>query len=241
MDKKPLDLETMRLRIGRALYNDTFKDDGGPAWLTIPTDVRAGFVRMVGVMFNALFEEDPTELARFFVDEGLNKEEFDLIVLQARQQGKTFREMQQQNAFVQRSALFTMCEDMLRNMEDMGDSLEGTPEDTDAIAHQLNQYADALAQIKEAADPVKIRENAVLVAGEKGKWPAGDAQVATLEGTQVGPSGILGADGKPMTPSQALRKCRNCGLPMRLVKDAMPRCAPCDEKAGEHRLTEEGK
>ena len=195
---KPLDLETMRLRIGRALYDDTFKEPGGPAWLTIPTDVRQGFVRMVGVMFNALFEEDPTELARFFVDEGLNKEEFDLIVTQARQQGKTFREMQQQNAFVQRSALFTLCQDMLAHARDVIETPPETLGEQDMLNGEVDVYEVALEQIKEAADPVKIRENAVLVADEKGKWPVGDTRVATLEGTQVGPSGILGADGKPM-------------------------------------------
>lgn len=159
-----LDIETLRLRIGRKLYQDTFKDDGGPAWLTLPTEVRDGFVRMVGVMFNELFECDPTELAEFFVDEGLNKEEFDLIITQARQQGKTFRQMQQQNAFVQRSALFTMAEQML---QDLYNIVEDTPQATEPILAQFQQYADALAQIKEAADPKKIRENAKVVTADK--------------------------------------------------------------------------
>ena len=48
---------------------------------------------------------------------------------------------------------------------------------------------------------MRIRENAKLVtASEAGEWSAEGAQVATLEGAQAGPSGILGADGKPMTP-----------------------------------------
>jgi hypothetical protein len=190
MDKKPLDIETLRIRIGRKLYEDTFKENGGPGWLTIPADVRDGFIRMVGVMFNELFEEDPVRLAEFFVDEGLNKEEFDSIIMHARQQGKTFRTMQQQNAFVQRSALFTLCEAML---QDLYNIVEDTPAATEPILAQFGEYAAALEQIKDAADPAKMKAKAMLVtADEVGDWKPGDAQ------SEKPLSGILGADGKPM-------------------------------------------
>ncbi len=159
-----LDLETMRIRIARKLYDDTFKAPGGPAWLTVPKDVRDGFIRMVGVMFNELFEEDPEDLARFFVDEGLNKEEFDMVILQARQQGKTFRVMQQQNAFVQRSALFSLAEQMLGDLNSMAE--EAANKDPCYDGPVLTQYADALEEIKAAADPMKIRESAMLAVSE---------------------------------------------------------------------------
>lgn len=193
MDKKPLDIETLRIRIGRHLYEDTFKEKGGPGWLTIPKDVQDGFIRMVGVMFNELFEQDPVALAEFFVDEGLNKEEFDHVIQQARQQGKTFRTMQQQNAFVQRSALFTLCEAMLADLYNI---VEDTPAATKPVLDQFAEYTAALAQIKEAADPAKIKAKAsIITADEAGDWKAGDAQ------SEKSLSGILGADGKPMVAS----------------------------------------
>jgi hypothetical protein len=199
---KRLDLETLRIKLGRALYDSTFKDPGGPAWLNVPKEVQDGFIRMVGVIFNKMFEEDPVELARFFVDERLNKEEVDLIVTQARQQGKTFRMMQQENCFVQRSALFTLCEDMLKALYDL---VEDTPQATLPILEQFQRYTDALEEIKVASNPKKMREKAVgLHASEKGRYGSlGKKHAAAQRQKNFDrSSAILDADGKPMEPSK---------------------------------------
>lgn len=232
-DKKPLTIERFRLKIGKALYEDTFKENGGPGWLTIPKDVQEGFVRMVGVMFNVMFEEDEVTLAEFFVDEKMNKEEFDFVILKARQTCMTLRRMQQTNAFVQRDALFSMAEAML---EDLYNIVEDTPAATEPVLAQFGEYRAALDQIKEACDPANVRKEAVeRVRGGRGAehWEPGGAQVA--------PSSILGADGKPMVAQpHTVHKilCEEC---KRLTTEPFgERCAHCNTPWPEEDTSFEG-